>query len=198
MRARTLVGGASVAAFFGGSVVYREKFGSRLRPGSYEQLPMEGRTVIVTGASSGIGKETARQLARLGCSVVIACRSESRALRAASDIRDSSAAARGVGAAGLGVHSQLMQRGSVQPMVLDLADLASVRHFAEEFAASHQELHALVNNGGTICSAFKRSCDGTELTLATNHVGPALLTALLLPMLERSGTSEGCSRIVNV
>ena len=95
-------------------------------PGAYASLPMEGRVVIVTGGSSGIGRETARRLARQGCNVILACRSEGRAGRAAAEIRESSH--RTIrGGSGLGIESTLLGRGGVEPMVLDLADQDSIR-----------------------------------------------------------------------
>ena len=124
-----------------------------------------GRIAVVTGANSGLGKSIARELARAGASVTIAVRNTDKGEQAAADIR------RDVASADLSV-----QR-------LDLADLASVRSFAEAFAADHDHLDVLVNNAGIMAPPRRLTADGFESQIGTNHLGHFALTGLLLPNL---------------
>eukprot|EP01048_Picozoa_sp_COSAG05_P005855 COSAG05_NODE_359_length_10803_cov_14.909193_6_plen_372_part_00 len=191
------LGATAAVAFFGSSQWYRSKFGSKLKPGCYPTLPMSGRVVIVTGANSGIGKETAKRLARMGCKVVLACRSQAKASQTAVDIRETSH--RATGGPGLGVAAALSASGgSVESMVLDLGDSDSVRAFVADFRNRYGRLDGLVNNAGCVNRDLQTNKDGTELTIAVNHVGPVLLTSLCLPLLEQSGTASRSSRIVSV
>lgn len=137
---------------------------------------LSGRTCLVTGANSGIGKEVARALARMKARVVMACRSPERGEAARREI-----------AADTG-------NPDVELMVVDLASQASIRDFARAFTETHPVLHVLVNNAGIWSQARQQSPDGIELTWATNVLGYFLLTRLLRPLLERSVPS----RIVNV
>ena len=116
---------------------------------------MSGRTTVVTGASSGIGAATARELARAGARVVLAVRDTQKGELVAATIP-----------------------GHTEGRSLDLADLASVRTFA---AAWTGELHVLVNNAGIMMAPEGRTVDGFELHIGTNHLGPFALTNLLLP-----------------
>ncbi len=138
---------------------------------------MQGKVVIVTGANSGVGKETARELARMGAQVVMACRSPQRGTAALAELR-----------ADLGPDSKL------ELMRLDLASLSSVRSFVAEFCERFERLDVLVNNAGVYLPRRQLSEDGFELTFAINHLGPFLLTRELLPLLKASAPS----RIVNV
>ena len=137
---------------------------------------IEGRVCIVTGASSGIGKETTRGLARLGATVVLACRNRQRGEAARREI-----------AADTG-------NDALAVMDLDLRSQASVRVFAEEFAANYGRLHVLVNNAGIFTAKRALTVDGVETTFAVNHLSPFLLTQQFLPLLNASTPS----RIVNV
>ena len=120
------------------------------------QLPdQSGRTAIVTGASSGLGLVTARELARVGARVVLAVRDPAKGERAAATMA-----------------------GHTEVRRLDLADLASVRAFA---AAWTEPLDLLINNAGIMRVAQGRTRDGFELQIGTNHLGPFALTNLLLP-----------------
>lgn len=138
---------------------------------------MQGKVVIVTGANSGVGKETARALARKGAQVVMACRNPQRGEAALAELRAD------VGAA-----------GQLELMLLDLASLASVRRFAAAFCERYPRLDVLVNNAGVYLPRRQHSADGFELTFAINHLGPFLLTRELLPLLQESAPA----RIVNV
>jgi NAD(P)-dependent dehydrogenase (short-subunit alcohol dehydrogenase family) len=138
--------------------------------------PMEGRTCVVTGASSGIGKVSAERLASMGASVVMVCRNRGRGERAKAevDVRSGSR--------------------SVELMLADLASLDSVRAFARQFEESHGSLHVLLNNAGVVRLRRSLTADGFETTFQVNYLSPFLLTNLLLPLLKRSAPS----RIVNV
>lgn len=137
---------------------------------------LSGRTCLVTGASSGIGKQTAKELADLGATVVLACRSSERGERARQQI----AAASG--------------NSNVELMLVDLADQGSIRRLATEFLERYPKLHVLINNAGIWSSRRRLSLDRIERTWATNVLGYFLLTALLLERLRRSAPA----RIVNV
>jgi NAD(P)-dependent dehydrogenase (short-subunit alcohol dehydrogenase family) len=131
---------------------------------------------VVTGASGGLGLETAEVLAGRGAAVVLACRDLGKAERAADRIRSAVA-----GAAVLVVH-------------LDLASLASVRETAEQIRAACPSLDLLINNAGVMAIPREVTEDGFERTLATNHLGHFALTGLLLGrMLDTPG-----SRVVTV
>lgn len=142
---------------------------------------LDGRVCVVTGATSGLGREAAAQLAGLGATVVLVGRSEERLAEAHDFV-----AARGPG-------------GGVETVVIDLASLESVRHGADVILEFHPEIHALVNNAGVLLDSRKLSPDGYELTFATNVLGPFLLTELLLGALEAGAEASGePSRIVSV
>jgi NAD(P)-dependent dehydrogenase (short-subunit alcohol dehydrogenase family) len=134
------------------------------------------RTCLVTGANSGIGKETARGLARLGHRVVLACRDPERGEAARRDIAETTG------------------NSAVEVMIVDLARPGSIRDFARTFLDSHRELHVLVNNAGIWATRRRESPDGLEQTWATNVLGYFLLTELLLDRLRESAPA----RIVNV
>jgi NAD(P)-dependent dehydrogenase (short-subunit alcohol dehydrogenase family) len=136
-----------------------------------------GRTAVVTGASGGLGLETARVLAERGAEVVLACRDAAKAERAAELIR-----------AGAG-------RASVRIVRLDLASLASVREAADEILSSCPRLDLLINNAAVMAvPARQTSEDGFELTFAVNHLGHFALTGLVL---DRLLATRG-SRVVTV
>ncbi len=129
---------------------------------------MNGKVCIVTGSNTGIGKETARGLAQRGAKVVLACRDLDKAEAARKDI----AATTG--------------RDDLEVMALDLASHASIRAFAEQFAARHDRLDVLVNNAGLWPTSRGTTTDGLETTFGVNHVGTFLLTQELLPLLRRT------------
>lgn len=132
-----------------------------------------GKTVIVTGANSGLGYETTRVLARRGAHVVMACRDPERGEAAAESLREA------VPGATLSVRT------------LDLASLDSVRSFADEFLAAYPDLHVLVNNAGVMAPPRGETADGFERQFGVNHLGHFALTGLLLPrLLETSGQTR--------
>ncbi|XP_048222769.1 dehydrogenase/reductase SDR family member 13 [Perognathus longimembris pacificus] len=131
---------------------------------------LRGRTAVVTGANSGIGKMTALELARRGARVVLACRSRERGEAAAFDLRQESG------------------NNEVIFMALDLASLTSVRAFATAFLSSEPRLDILIHNAGI--SSCGRSRETFNLLLRVNHIGPFLLTHLLLPRLKMCAPSR--------
>ena len=133
---------------------------------------MKGKVVVVTGANTGIGRETARGLASMGATVVLACRDVDRGADARSDI------------------VRTTGRGDVSVMPLDLGDARSVRVFAADLAARHGRLDVLVNNAGVLSRTRARTNDGFERTFGTNHIGTARLTMELAGLLERSAPSR--------
>ncbi|EAZ10151.1 hypothetical protein OsI_32466 [Oryza sativa Indica Group] len=144
-------------------------------------LSAAGLTAIVTGASSGIGAETARVLAIRGAHVVMAVRN----LAAAQPVRDAILAD--------------APAASLDLMELDLASMDSVRAFASDFAAKGLPLNILINNAGVMATPFSLSKDGIELQFATNHVGHFLLTHLLLETMKKTSRESNVEgRIVNV
>jgi NAD(P)-dependent dehydrogenase (short-subunit alcohol dehydrogenase family) len=127
------------------------------------QIPDQGgRSVVVTGANSGLGLVSARELARRGATVVLACRNQEKGLRAQREIE--------AGA----------PQGRVELAELDLGSLASVRAFADGFLASHDGLDLLLNNAGVMAPPRSETADGFELQLGTNMLGHFALTARLL------------------
>jgi NAD(P)-dependent dehydrogenase (short-subunit alcohol dehydrogenase family) len=137
---------------------------------------LSGRNVLITGASGGLGAETARALAAVGARVTLAARDLTKAEAVAESIRAAGAP------------------GKVAVTALELTSLASVRDCAKRFLAEGEPLDVLINNAGIMGCDLMRTPDGWELQLATNHIGHFLLTCLLVPAL-RSG---GAARIVNL
>jgi NAD(P)-dependent dehydrogenase (short-subunit alcohol dehydrogenase family) len=137
---------------------------------------LTGKTCIVTGGSTGIGHETALGLARLGARVLVVCRSRARGLASVARIRDETG-------------SEL-----VELMLSDLSAQASVRRLARDILDRYPEIHVLVNNAGVYRARRELSEDGIESTFATNHLGPFLLTNLLLERILASAPA----RIVNL
>ena len=138
---------------------------------------MQGKTVVVTGGNSGIGFETASALAGMGARVVVTARNADKGRAALAAI------AQRVGG-----------EAQVQLVVFDLADLSSVRRGAAEVLEQAPRLDVLVNNAGLVLSERSETVDGFEATFATNHLGPFLLTNLLLERIMASSPV----RIVNV
>ena len=129
---------------------------------------LAGKVAVVTGANTGIGFETARVLAQRGATVVLACRSETRAQAAAARI-----AALVPDTSG----------GAVETLPLDLASLESVRQAADTLLAQHPQIDLLINNAGVMDTPYSTTTDGFERQFGTNHLGHFALTGLLLPAL---------------
>ncbi len=134
---------------------------------------MRGRTVLVTGATGGIGLETARALAKMGARVVIGARDVARGQAVVDEIRGG---------------------GEAELLEIDMASFASVRRAAERFARAHARLEVLVNNAGIAVRERRLTEDGHERTWQTNFLSHFLLTRLLVPVLR----AAQMPRVVNV
>lgn len=137
---------------------------------------LSGRHHVITGANGGIGFECARQLAKQGAHVILACRRVDEGQARVDEIR------------------QAHPSASVEVRGLDLGDLSSVRRFAEGVLADHDALHGLLNNAGVMNTPQGKTADGFETQIGINHLGHFLLTERLRPALEKGAPS----RIVNV
>jgi retinol dehydrogenase 14 len=133
---------------------------------------MGGKTVLITGGTSGIGKATAVAHAAMGANVVITGRKKERGEAAVEEIRGQSTDA------------------DVELILADLSVQSEVRRLAETFLAHHDRLDVLVNNAGVVLSKRTETPDGIEMTLAINHLAPFLLTNLLLDCLKESAPSR--------
>jgi len=133
---------------------------------------MGGKTALITGGTSGIGKATAVALAAMGADVVVVGRNPERGEAALEDIKAQS-------------HNE-----SVELMLADLSVQDEVRRLAEEFQERYDRLDVLANNAGLVQSKRTETADGIETTLAINHLAPFLLTNLLLDRLEESAPSR--------
>jgi hypothetical protein len=135
------------------------------------------KVVVITGANSGLGLETSRELARKGAHVVMACRNMEKAAAARDEIT------RDVG-----------ESAELELRQLDLADLSSIASFADDLLADHPKIDALINNAGIMAIPRRETADGFEMQIGTNHLGHFALTARLLErLLETPG-----ARVVNV
>ncbi|XP_065810691.1 retinol dehydrogenase 11 [Labrus bergylta] len=135
-------------------------------------VKLTGKTAIVTGANTGIGKFIALDFARRGARVILACRSEARGTAALREIREKSG------------------NSEVYLHLVDLSSMDSVRTFANRILEEEKALHILVNNAGVSGLPKQISKDGLDMTFATNHLGPFLLTNLLLDLLKSSAPSR--------
>ena len=137
---------------------------------------MKGKICVVTGSNSGIGKETALSLAKMGAHVVMVVRNQERGEKARLEI--------------------VKQTGnnSIDLMICDLSSMDSIRRFAQEFKKKYDRLDVLVNNAGAMFNKREVTPEGFERTLAVNYLGPFLLTHELLDLLKSSTPSS----IINV
>ncbi len=128
-------------------------------------IDLHGKRVVVTGASGGLGEESARALASKGAAITMAARNPEKNAAAAARIRET------------------VPDAQLETRELDLASLASVRAFAKGFLAEHERVDVLLNNAGVMACPHTTTADGFEMQLGTNHVGHFLLTGLLDPAL---------------
>ena len=133
---------------------------------------LDGKTVIVTGGNTGIGKVTVMELSRRGAHVILACRDVSKGQAAVREIKST------------------VPHADIVCMELDLASLSSVRRFADQILQNESRVHILVNNAGVMFVPYQVTEDGYELTFAVNHLGHFLLTCLLLDRIKDSAPSR--------
>lgn len=169
------------------------------RPKCLIAVDLTGKTCIVTGANTGIGKETAAELARRGAHVIMACRSAERGNAAKQDIlkaygsESKTAFTANVANDEIKKGLRNVTEDQLQLEDLDLASLESVRAFAERFKDT--TIDYLINNAGIMACPYGETKDGFEMQIGTNHLGPMLLTELLLPSIKRAAPG---SRIVSL
>ncbi len=145
---------------------------------------MSGKVVVVTGATSGIGRVTARVLAAAGARIFIVARNREKAERIAEEIRRNAGDPMGP------------QRISV--IIGNLSVMEEVRTVAERIRGETERLDALINNAGVFSALHQVTAEGNELTWAVNYLAPFLLTTLLLPLLKKTGTQQSHARVINV
>ena len=133
---------------------------------------LTGKTIVVTGASAGIGTETARVLARAGALVVMCGRDADKNARVANEIR--------AGAPG----------AKIETVTFDLADLKSVRAAAQKILAAHPRIDVLINNAGFVGGERRLTAEGCEMHFGANHIGPFLFTNLVMPALLKAAPSR--------
>ena len=136
----------------------------------------EGKVVIVTGSSSGLGYETAKVLANKNATVIVAVRNEVKGNAAVESIKVEN------------------PNTDIQVMLLDLSNLESIRKFTENFKKKFNKLDLLINNAGVMNPPYTKTKDGFELQFGTNHLGHFALTGLLIDLIKKTPSS----RIVNV
>ena len=136
---------------------------------------LKGKVIIITGATSGLGKEAAKQIALKNAEVIMAVRNTEKATQVKQEIES------------------LYHSANVKIKHLDLASLASIQSFADDIKSTYKQLHILINNAGVMMSPYDTTEDGFEKQMGTNHLGPFALTGQLLPLLM----ATPMSRIVN-
>lgn len=133
---------------------------------------IDGKVVVITGANTGIGKETAIDLAKRGGKIYIACRDLKKSGNALEEIREKA------------------QSFKAFLLELDLASIKSIRNFSEQFHKTENKLHILINNAGVMACPRSYTKDGFEMQMGTNHLGHFMLTNLLLDLLKASAPSR--------
>ena len=129
---------------------------------------LDGKTVIITGGNTGIGKETAIDLAKRNARVILACRSQEKGKKAEVDVRRESG------------------NNNVYFRKLDLASFKTIRQFAEEVLSEESRIDILINNAGVMYCSFQKTADGFESQFGVNHLGHFLLTNLLLDKIKQA------------
>ena len=134
--------------------------------------PLAGKTVLVTGATSGIGLEASISFALMGARLIMVGRDAGKTAQKVEEVRQRSGS------------------GTVDSLLCDISSLAQVRRLAEEFRGRYDKLHVLVNNAGSVFTKRSLTADGIESTFAVNYLGPFLLTNLLLDVLKASAPAR--------
>ncbi|XP_075720542.1 retinol dehydrogenase 13-like isoform X2 [Rhinoderma darwinii] len=168
-----VLGASVVGTVFGATVLLRDYVGGGSCP---SKAKIEGKTVIVTGANTGIGKETALELAKRGGKIIMACRDMGKCETAAREIRGKTL------------------NHNVFAKHLDLASTKSIKEFAKSILQEEEHVDVLINNAAIMRCPLWKTEDGFEMQFGVNHLGHFLLTNLLLDRLKESGQS----RIINV
>ncbi|XP_036842775.1 retinol dehydrogenase 12-like [Oncorhynchus mykiss] len=137
---------------------------------------LDGKTVIITGANAGIGKETAMDLAKRGGRIILACRDLGRAEAAQREIIEKSG------------------NPNIVTRKMDLSDTKSIREFAELINREEKQVNILINNAGIMMCPYSKTADGFEMQFGVNHLGHFLLTFLLIDLIKRSRPA----RIINL
>ncbi len=137
-----------------------------------EKTNLTGQTILITGATDGIGKETARQLAEKGARILLHGRNPEKASAVCEDIRNNTG------------------NQEIETLIADLQSLAQVRQLAEDVKSKTDRLDVLINNAGVYMQEKALTPDGYEMTFAVNHLAPFLLTNLLLDLLKASAPSR--------
>lgn len=133
---------------------------------------LNNKIVIITGATSGLGKEAAKIIASKNATVIMAVRNTKKAEGVASEIRAE------------------YKNAKLDIRQLDLGSLKSIKTFAEDFLKSYNQLDILINNAGVMACPYSKTEDGFEIQMGTNHLGPFALTGLLFPMLQKTANSR--------
>jgi len=141
---------------------------------------MTGKRVLITGATNGIGKEAARQLAAMDAEIIIVGRNPTKTERVVNEL--------------------ILETGNpnISMMIADLSSINEVKKLAYEFRDKYDTLDVLLNNAGAVFSEYQQSVDGLEMTFALNHINYFVLTNLLVDMLKRTAQEKGEARIINV
>ncbi len=129
---------------------------------------LKGKVVIVTGATSGLGKEATKILAQKNASVIVAVRNTKKAESVVKEIK------------------QIHPNAKIDIQEMDLNSLESVNRFADKVLSSYERLDVLINNAGIMACPFDKTKDGFEIQMGTNHLGHFALTGLLMPLLEKT------------
>ncbi|XP_071647760.1 retinol dehydrogenase 12-like [Temnothorax longispinosus] len=149
---------------------------------------LDSKTVVITEASGGIGKETARDLYARGARVILACRNMEKTNEAVEDIKSNPPS-------WMRKDEYKNNVGELAIYFLDLRSFKNVKDCAKNLLTNEAAIHILINNAGVAASPYEKTEDGNETTLQVNHLGHFLLTLLLLPKMQSSSSS---CRIVNV
>ena len=141
---------------------------------------MNDKRILITGATNGIGKSAALDLAKMGAEVIIAGRNEKKTRRVLDELKAASGSDR------------------LDMLIADLSSIEQIRRAADEFRGRYERLDVLLNNAGAIFPKYQESADGLEMTFALNHISYFLLTHLLLDNLKQTAQRQGEARIINV
>lgn len=145
-----------------------------------EKAYMKDKRILITGATNGIGKAAALELANMEAEVIIVGRNPQKTQRVLNELKITS-----------GNHNMNM-------LIADLSSIEQIRQLADEFLTKYDSLDVLINNAGAMFSEYKQSKDGLEMTFALNHISYFLLTNLLLDKLKHTAQAKGEARIINV